>query len=138
MFGLVTSAVMTLRTAAVFIVSITILVMIGTVLRTKNTKILEVALKVLGDENPDEKLPEVYEKRGKYVSDMCAKHRAEISSRYKKLWPQENYSSVKGKADVFYNSDIGFLWCRVPKAASESWTGVFIDKWSGFFQPPYN
>ena len=64
-----------------------------------------------------------------------AKHRAEISSRYKKLWPHENYNSVTGKADVFYNNDIGFLWCRVPKAASESWTGVFIDKWSGFYQP---
>ena len=23
----------------------------------------------------------------------------------------------------------GFLWCKVPKAASESWTSIFMNKW---------
>ena len=27
--------------------------------------------------------------------------------------------------------DRGMLWCKVPKAASESWTGLFIKQWYG-------
>ena len=26
-------------------------------------------------------------------------------------------------------ADQGFLWCKVPKAASESWTSLFIQRW---------
>ena len=80
----------------------------------------------------DEVVPAVYRERGDHVGDMCRKHKAEIAERYKKFWPRENYSTVMGKADIFYNQKAGFLWCRVPKAASESWSGVFINKWYAF------
>ena len=33
------------------------------------------------------------------------------------------------RADILERPEQGFLWCKVPKAASESWTSVFINKW---------
>ena len=116
--------------AVAMIVFITMLAMIGIVFRSRQAEGMEEAIKISYDEQPNKKLSEVYDDRGKHVSEMCAKHKTEIFSRYKKWWPHTNLRSVKGKADVLYNNDIGFLWCRVPKAASESWTGVFTDKWS--------
>lgn len=33
------------------------------------------------------------------------------------------------RADILERAEQGFLWCKVPKAASESWTSLFINKW---------
>ena len=110
-----------------------ILLMIGTLM--KETHVVELTQKLFKENSKieKEKLPQVYGDRRDHIAEMCRKHKADISRRYKKFWPRENYNSVMGKADVFYNRKIKFLWCRVPKAASESWSGVFINKWYAAF-----
>ena len=72
---------------------------------------------------------EVCNERAAHVRATCREYHSEISDRYKKVWPNENYQTVLGRADVFINKHVGFLWCRVPKAASESWSSIFIKKW---------
>ena len=63
------------------------------------------------------------------VKKMCKKHHIEIVQRYKQIWPSKTYENVLGHADIFENRYAGFIWCRVPKAASVSWTAIFVKKW---------
>ena len=78
----------------------------------------------------DKKEPSaLYRDRADLVSKTCGKYKREIADRYKRFWPKENPRTVMGRAEVLVNRNVGFLWCRVPKAASESWAGVFIKKW---------
>ena len=51
--------------------------------------------------------------------------------RYKARWPDKTWDLALAKADVLEKRDRGMLWCKVPKAASESWTGLFIKQWYG-------
>ena len=51
--------------------------------------------------------------------------------RYKARWPNKTWDLALAKADVLEKRDRGMLWCKVPKAASESWTGLFIKQWYG-------
>ena len=74
---------------------------------------------VTEDKRAGQELPEVYRERAEHVKNTCEKYKKEISARYRKFWPNENYNSVLGRADVLLNKNVGFLWCRVPKAASE-------------------
>ena len=67
--------------------------------------------------------------RVEHTAKVCQEYHQEISERYQKVWPMKNYHSVMAKASLFINRDAGFMWCRVPKAASESLTLVFINRW---------
>ena len=76
-----------------------------------------------------DKLIEIYNERREYVGQMCREHQSEIEERYSERWPDRNWDTFVAKADVLEKSDQGFLWCKVPKAASESWTSLFIERW---------
>ena len=67
--------------------------------------------------------------RVEHTGKVCQEYHQEISERYQKVWPMMNYHAVMAKASLFINRDAGFMWCRVPKAASESLTLVFINRW---------
>ena len=73
--------------------------------------------------------PTDYEASQARVEEVCKIHHSEIAERYEQFWPSENFQNVLGHADVFVNRQAGFLWCRVPKAASVSWTTIFVNKW---------
>ena len=73
----------------------------------------------------------VFNERAQHTSDICRDYKQEISERYKEIWPDKNYETVMTKATLFINRAAGFLWCRVPKAGSESLTSLFIHKWYG-------
>ena len=122
--------IVTMKNIVMFILFIITLLMLRTIM--KDIEMGDLTRKLFDEKTPDEVVPAVYRERGDHVGDLCRKHKAEIARRYKKFWPRENYSTVMGKADIFYNKKAGFLWCRVPKAASESWSGVFINKWYAF------
>ena len=53
----------------------------------------------------------------------------EYRSAWKKMPRNISWSKMISKADVLEKYDQGFLWCKVPKAASESWTSIFIKQW---------
>ena len=76
-----------------------------------------------------DKFKDLYNDRAEHAGKVCQEYQQEISERYEKVWPMEIYQTVMAKASVFINRDAGFLWCRVPKAASESLTLVFLNKW---------
>ena len=76
-----------------------------------------------------EKFKDLYDDRADYADKVCQEYQDEISERYQKVWPMKNYHAVMAKASLFINRDAGFMWCRVPKAASESLTLVFINRW---------
>ena len=85
----------------------------------------------MDDESLDgsKEFKDLYDDRAEHADKVCQENQQDISERYQKVWPMENYQTVMAKASVFTNRDAGFLWCRVPKAASESITLVFINKW---------
>ena len=128
--------IVTMKNIVMFILFIITLLMLRTIM--KDIEMGDLTRKLFDEKTPDEVVPAVYRERGDHVGDLCRKHKAEIARRYKKFWPRENYSTVMGKADIFYNKKAGFLWCRVPKAASESWSGVFINKWYAFIVNIFN
>ena len=74
-------------------------------------------------------LIKVYEERRLHVGQMCREYKEEIKLRYAERWPDRKWETFVGKADVLEKKDQGFLWCKVPKAASESWTTLFIKRW---------
>jgi hypothetical protein len=76
-----------------------------------------------------DEVKDLYKDRAEHAGKVCKENQEEISERYEKVWPNENYQTVMAKASLFINRDAGFLWCRVPKAASESLTLVFLNKW---------
>ena len=77
----------------------------------------------------EQELSTVYSDRAEHVKETCDKYKPAITARYHNFRPKESYISVLGRAEVLINKKSGFLWCRVPKAASESWSGVFVKKW---------
>ena len=89
---------------------------------------------------------QVFNHRRRHVGEMCEKHRTEIGNQrwpvdrltgqhwlelqYKERWGSNvTWEEVIGKADVLERPEQGFLWCKVPKAASESWVSVMIKRW---------
>ena len=96
---------------------------------TEHEQITSDTIKTIVDSKDNTEELEEYEKRGEHVTAACKEYQSEISARYKDVWPKESYLTVLDKADVFINRNAGFLWCRVPKAASESITSVFINQW---------
>ena len=99
----------------------------GTMQITEETAEMTDMKKDIADDKKGVK--EVYNDRAEHVSTTCREYQKEISDRYEQVWPEENYQTVLRKASVFINRNADFLWCRVPKAASESLTTVFVNKW---------
>ena len=103
-----------------------ILSCLGIIVLIIGTKLINYDTKDTLEMTNDKREPSaLYKDRAEHVSKTCGKYKREIANRYKQYWPKKN-----SKTDVvLINKDVGFLWCRVPKAASESWSGVFIKKW---------
>ena len=76
-------------------------------------------------------LPKIYKERRSHVEEVCKGYRAELENDYKRFQPSQSWRSVVRKADVFHSRNkVPFLWCRVPKASSQSWNDLFINTWS--------
>jgi hypothetical protein len=76
-------------------------------------------------------LEERYRARRELTAAACLEHRPELEARYRALWPELGWEQVLARADVLEKRDRGMLWCKVPKAASESWTRLFVQQWYG-------
>ena len=75
-------------------------------------------------------LPQLYKDRRKHVADVCDKHHDRLEADYKRFQPSKNFQNVVSKVDVFHSRNKNpFLWCRVPKASSQSWNDLFISVW---------
>ena len=72
-------------------------------------------------------LPKLYQERRNHVENICESHQAELERDYKRFQPHKTWKSVVTAADVFHSRNkVPFLWCRVPKAASQSWKSFSI------------
>merc|ERR1712130_359326 len=73
---------------------------------------------------------ETYEGRRTHLQKMCQLHHEKLEEDYALYQPEESFQSIITKVDLLYSkNNIPFLWCRVPKAASQSWTDLFVDQW---------
>ena len=58
------------------------------------------------------------------------RHLGRVWSAGRTSWTISNRKSRNMNLTTDYNFFLqGFLWCKVPKAASESWTSIFMNKW---------
>ena len=74
-------------------------------------------------------IPKVYKDRQKHVQDMCDKYHDKIVANLK-LYSHQSFEKVVTKAEVLYSTNnVPFLWCRIPKVASQSWTDLFVQTW---------
>ena len=81
-------------------------------------------------ESSIEDLPQLYKDRQKHIADTCEKYHDRLEEDYKKFQPSKDYHTVVTKVDVLYSHNKNpFLWCRVPKASSQSWNDLFISVW---------
>ena len=75
-------------------------------------------------------LPQLYKDRRKHVADVCEEHHSRLEADYKKFQSSKNFQNVISKVDVLHSRNkVPFLWCRVPKASSQSWNDLFISNW---------
>ena len=75
-------------------------------------------------------LPKLYQERRSHVENICSAYREELERDYKRFQPHKTWKSVVRTADVFHSRNkVPFLWCRVPKASSQSWNDLFVNIW---------
>ena len=75
-------------------------------------------------------LPKLYQERRNHVENICEAYHQELERDYKRFQPRKTWKSVVKVADVFHSRNkIPFLWCRVPKASSQSWNDLFVNIW---------
>ena len=75
-------------------------------------------------------LPQLYQDRRNHVENICSAYHEELERDYKRFQPHKTWNSVVKAADVFHSRNkIPFLWCRVPKASSQSWNDLFVNIW---------
>ena len=77
----------------------------------------------------EEDISAEYKARGDHAGEVCRDYHEEISARYDDVWPGTEYQDMGTKASVFLNRDAWFLWCRVPRAASQSLITIFMNQW---------
>ena len=75
-------------------------------------------------------LPQLYQERRNHVENICTAYHEELERDYKRFQPHKTWKSVVKAADVFHSRNkVPFLWCRVPKASSQSWNDLFVHVW---------
>ena len=75
-------------------------------------------------------LPQVYKDRQSHIESVCEEHHDRLERDYKRFQPRMSYHSVISKVDLFRSrTNNPFLWCRVPKASSQSWNDLFMSIW---------
>ena len=75
-------------------------------------------------------LPQVYKDRQSHIKSVCEEHHDRLEKDYKRFQPGMSFHSVISKVDLFRSrTNNPFLWCRVPKASSQSWNNLFMSIW---------
>ena len=75
-------------------------------------------------------LPQVYKDRQSHIQSVCEEHHDRFVNDYKRFQPRLSFHSVITKVDLFKSrTSSPFLWCRVPKASSQSWNDLFMSIW---------
>ena len=75
-------------------------------------------------------LPQVYKDRQSHIESVCEEHHDRLERDYKRFHPRMSFHSVISKVDLFRSkTNNPFLWCRVPKASSQSWNDLFMSIW---------
>ena len=75
-------------------------------------------------------LPQVYKDRQSHIQSVCEEHHDRFVMDYKRFQPRMSFHSVITKVDLFKSrTSSPFLWCRVPKASSQSWNDLFMSIW---------
>ena len=75
-------------------------------------------------------LPQVYKDRQSHIQSVCEEHHDRLVNDYKRFQPRLSFHSVITKVDLFKSrTSSPFLWCRVPKASSQSWNDLFMSIW---------
>ena len=75
-------------------------------------------------------LPQVYKDRQSHIESVCEEHHDRLEKDYKRFQPRMSFHSVISKVDLFRSrTNNPFLWCRVPKASSQSWNDLFMSIW---------
>ena len=78
----------------------------------------------------NQEIPEIYKKRQKHVQDMCEEYHDQLVANYKLYSPLQSFESVVAKAEVLHSTNkVPFLWCKIPKVASQSWNDLFVHTW---------
>ena len=67
--------------------------------------------------------------RKKHLEKNCEQYHDNLEHKYKEFKPQETFYSIVRTAVLLHNPEIPFLWCMINKAASQSWTDLFISAW---------
>ena len=81
----------------------------------------------------DNDLPQVYKDRQSHIQSVCEEHHDRLVNDYKRFQPRLSFHSVITKVDLFKSrTSSPFLWCRVPKASSQSWNDLFMSIWYCF------
>ena len=82
------------------------------------------------DENINRDLSQLYKERQSHIENICEKYHDRLQKDYKIFQPSLDYHSVIYKVDLFKSKTKNpFLWCRVPKASSQSWNDLFMSIW---------
>ena len=75
-------------------------------------------------------LPQVYKDRQSHIESVCEEYHDRLEKDYKRFQPRMSFHSVISKVDLFRSrTNNPFLWCRVPKASSQSWNDLFMSIW---------
>ena len=79
-------------------------------------------------------LPQIYKDRQSHIEGVCEEHHDRLEKDYKRFQPRMSFHSVISKVDLLRSrTNNPFLWCRVPKASSESWNDLFMSIWYDFY-----
>ena len=82
------------------------------------------------DGNINRDLPQLYKERQSHIENICEKYHDRLEKDYKRFQPSLSYHNVISKVDLFRSRTKNpFLWCRVPKASSQSWNDLFMSIW---------
>ena len=71
----------------------------------------------------------LFQFRNNHIKSKCEEYQNELEAKYKEFSPKQTYENIVREAVVLYNSKSPFLWCRIPKVASQSWSDLFVRIW---------
>ena len=80
-------------------------------------------------EDTNEKNTKLFQYRKGHMKSKCEEYENELEAKYQEFSPKQTYENIVREAVVLYNSKSPFLWCRIPKVASQSWSDLFVSIW---------
>ena len=67
--------------------------------------------------------------RNEHMQSKCEEYQDTLEERYKEFSPKRTFKNVVSEAVVLRSTNAPFLWCRIPKVASQSWSDLFVSVW---------